>query len=117
MVLLGYEAQVEARFGLFGDSANLDTRKVHGFRRMYDGLENHFLRTRWNSSLTWVLWNLILVTMETVFVSEQDRCRVAPNVPYAQKSFWTRPIVLLGYETHVDARSSPLGDSANLDAR
>jgi hypothetical protein len=26
MVLLGDEAQVEARFGLFGDSANLDAR-------------------------------------------------------------------------------------------
>jgi hypothetical protein len=26
MVLLGDEAQVEARFGLFGDRANLDTR-------------------------------------------------------------------------------------------
>ena len=24
MVLLGHEAQVDARFGLFGDSANLD---------------------------------------------------------------------------------------------
>jgi hypothetical protein len=26
MVLLGDEAQVEARFGLFGDSANLEAR-------------------------------------------------------------------------------------------
>jgi hypothetical protein len=26
MVLLGEEAQVEAQFGLFGDSANLDAR-------------------------------------------------------------------------------------------
>ena len=26
MVLIGDEAQVEARFGLFGDSANLDSR-------------------------------------------------------------------------------------------
>jgi hypothetical protein len=32
MVLLGEEAQVDARFGLFGDSANLDARKVHGLR-------------------------------------------------------------------------------------
>ena len=31
MVLLGGEAQLEARFGPFGDSANLDTRWVHGF--------------------------------------------------------------------------------------
>jgi hypothetical protein len=67
--------------------------------------------------VTWVLWNLVLVTMDSVFVSEQDRCRVAPNVPYAQKSFWMRPMALLGYETQVDARSGPLEESANLDAR
>jgi hypothetical protein len=32
MVLQGDEAQVEACFGLFGDSANLDARGVHGMR-------------------------------------------------------------------------------------
>ena len=31
MVLLGEEAQVKSRFGLFGDSANLDERQVYGF--------------------------------------------------------------------------------------
>jgi hypothetical protein len=31
MVHLGDEAQVDARFGPFRDSANLDARKVHGF--------------------------------------------------------------------------------------
>jgi hypothetical protein len=31
MVLQGDEAQVDARFGPFGDSANLDARLVHGF--------------------------------------------------------------------------------------
>jgi hypothetical protein len=30
MLLLGYEAQLEARFGLFRDSANLDAWSVHG---------------------------------------------------------------------------------------
>jgi hypothetical protein len=49
MVLLYYEAQVEARFVPFGDSANLDARSVHGLRRMYHRLENRFRRTRWNS--------------------------------------------------------------------
>jgi hypothetical protein len=33
MVLLGDEAQVDAQFSLFGDSANLDARQVHGVRR------------------------------------------------------------------------------------
>jgi len=32
MELLDDEAQVEARFGLFGDSANLDARYVPGLR-------------------------------------------------------------------------------------
>jgi hypothetical protein len=32
MVLLGDEAEVDARFGLFEDSANLDARLVHGLR-------------------------------------------------------------------------------------
>jgi hypothetical protein len=31
-VLLGHDAQVEARFSPFGDSANLDVRWLHGLR-------------------------------------------------------------------------------------
>ena len=49
MVLLGDEAQLEARFGPFGDSANLDARSVRGLRRTYHWLRNHLGRTRWNS--------------------------------------------------------------------
>ena len=45
MVLLGDEAQLEARFGLFGDSANLDARLVHGLRRTYHRLKNRFGHT------------------------------------------------------------------------
>jgi hypothetical protein len=49
MVLLGDEAQLEAHFGLFRDSANLDARSVHGLRQTYHTLRNHFGHTRWNS--------------------------------------------------------------------
>jgi hypothetical protein len=42
MVLLGDEAQVEARFDPFGHSANLDPRLVHSLRRMYHNLGHHF---------------------------------------------------------------------------
>jgi hypothetical protein len=42
MVLLGDEAQVKARFSLFGDSANLDTRWMHGLRRTYHRLRKTF---------------------------------------------------------------------------
>ena len=48
MVLLGDEAQVEASFGPFGDSANLGARSVHGLRRTFHTLENHFGRTQSN---------------------------------------------------------------------
>jgi hypothetical protein len=40
MGLLGDEAQVEARFGSFGDSATLDAGLVHGLRRSYCWLRN-----------------------------------------------------------------------------
>ena len=49
MVLLGDEGQVEARFALFGDSANLDGRSVHGLRRTYPRLRNRFGRAQLNS--------------------------------------------------------------------
>ena len=39
MVPLGNEAQVEARFGLFGDKANHDAREVHGLCRTYHRAE------------------------------------------------------------------------------
>ena len=39
MVPRGDVAQVEARFSLFGDTANLDARSVHDLRRTYIGWE------------------------------------------------------------------------------
>jgi hypothetical protein len=45
MVLLGDKAQLEARFGLFRDSANLDAKLVHGLHRTYYRHENRFGRT------------------------------------------------------------------------
>ena len=48
MVPLGDEAQVEARFCPFGDSANVVVRLVHSWRRTYNRLENRFGLTRWN---------------------------------------------------------------------
>jgi hypothetical protein len=46
MLLLGDEAQLEARFGPFGDSANLDARLVHSLHRTNHSLRNHFGRTQ-----------------------------------------------------------------------
>ena len=76
MELLGDVGHVESRFGPFGDSGNLDTRWVHGLRRTYHRLKNHFGRTRWNSLVTQVMSNHVLVCLEMVLVSVQDRCTV-----------------------------------------
>ena len=40
-----------------------------------------------------------------------------PNVPYAQKSFWTHPIVLLGDEAQVESCFGLFGDSVSISAR
>jgi hypothetical protein len=74
MVLLGDEAQVEAHFDQFRDSANLDAREVQSLHRTYYRLKNHFGRTRWSSKMMWAMWNLVLVPSETVLVSVQERC-------------------------------------------
>jgi hypothetical protein len=117
MVLLGDKAQVDAHFIPFGDSANLDARYVHDLRWMFHRLINHFGRTRWYSYMTWVMWNLILVHLEIVLVSMQGRCMVYAKHTEALETFWTDPMMLLGDEAQVEARFSPFGDRANLDAR
>ena len=76
MVLQGDEAQLEARFGSFGDSPNLDARSVHGLRRTYHRLGNGFGRTRWNSKVTRFKWKLVSVDFEIVLILMQDRCMV-----------------------------------------
>jgi hypothetical protein len=64
--------------------------------------------------VTWVRWNLILVCLETVLVSVQDRCTVfGPNVPHAQKLFWTHPMDLVGDIGHVESYFNPFGDSVS----
>ena len=39
---------MEARFDLFGDSANLDARLVHDLQGTYHMLRNQYGRTQWN---------------------------------------------------------------------
>jgi hypothetical protein len=63
------------------------------------------------------MWNLILVRLETVLVSVQDCGWFAPNVPQAQKSFWTHMMELLGDMAHVESCFGPFGDTVSLDAR
>jgi hypothetical protein len=46
MELLGDVGHVESHFGPFGDIVSVGAIKVHGLRRMYHRLGNHFGRTR-----------------------------------------------------------------------
>jgi hypothetical protein len=46
MELLGEVSHVEPHFGLFRDSVSVGARYVHGMRRTYHRLKNHFGRTR-----------------------------------------------------------------------
>ena len=63
------------------------------------------------------MWNLILVRLETVLVSVQDRCTVCAKRTLGLDIEFNAPMVLLGDEAQVEACFSPFGDSSNLDAR
>jgi hypothetical protein len=58
----------------------------------------------------YVKWKLVLVYLQIVLLSVQDRCM-------AWKSFWTHLMVLLGDMGQVEARFGPFGDSVIVDAR
>ena len=98
MVLLGEEAQVEAHFWSFGDSANHDapddTPRLRGSCRI----------------LFWSIWRQC-----------QRLCKIgarfAPNVLQAQISFWTHPMELLGDVGHVEPCFGPFGDDVSVGAR
>jgi hypothetical protein len=48
MELLVDVGHVESRLAPFGESVSVGARYVHGLRRAYHRLRNHFGRTRWN---------------------------------------------------------------------
>jgi hypothetical protein len=98
MVLIGDEAQMEACFDPFGDSANLDAGWVRGLLRMYHRLQNYFGRTRWNSQVMWVLVNFVSVRLEMVLVSVQDRCTVCAKCAIGSGIILDEMMELLGDE-------------------
>ena len=76
MVLLGDEAQFEARFGPFGDSANLDARSVHGLRKRT--IDSEIILDAPDGKLLGGLGHVesCSVHLEMVLVLVQDRCMV-----------------------------------------
>jgi hypothetical protein len=55
--------------------------------------------------MTWVMWNLTSFFLETVLLQCRIGARFAPNIPSAQKMFWTHPMILLDHEAQVKALS------------
>jgi hypothetical protein len=78
-VLLVDEAQVEARFDLFGDSTNLDSRQVHGLHQTYNRFGNNFGRTQWV-----LLWDEAQV--EACFVLFGDSANLDATKVYAERT-------------------------------
>ena len=67
--------------------------------------------------MTWVMWNLHSVRLETVLVSEQDRCTICAKSTIGSESFWTHPMELLGDVGHVESRFGPSRDIVGIGAR
>ena len=67
--------------------------------------------------MTWVRWNLVLVCLETVLVSVQDRCMVCARHTIGLAIVLDAAMVPLGDEAQVKAHFGPFGDSAHVDAR
>jgi len=107
---------VEARFGLFGDSANLDARYVHGLHGTYNMLGNQCGCTRWNSLMTCVIWNLALVCLETVSFSARYVHGLC-LLHHSLRNHFGSTCWYFGEEAQVEARFDLFGDNANLDAR
>ena len=63
------------------------------------------------------MWNLVSVRLERVIVLVQDRCMVCTKHTIGLDIVFNAPMVVLGDEAQLEARFSPCGDSANLDAR
>ena len=61
--------------------------------------------------------NHILVRLEMVLVSMQDRCMVYAKRTIGSETVLDAPMVLLGDEAQVEAPFSLFGDSANVDSR
>jgi hypothetical protein len=65
----------------------------------------------------WVKWKLVLVHLDIVLISTQDRCSDWDEHTMARNSFWVYPMELFGNMGQMEARFSPFGDYVNLDSR
>ena len=116
MIILGDEAQVEARFGLSDivlsltkDRCTVCVKRTIGSEIILDAPDGT-PRSRGSCG----------ISVLSVWRQCWCRCKIGAwfvlDVPWAHKSFWTHSMVPLDEEVQVEARFSPFGHSANLDA-
>ena len=67
--------------------------------------------------MTWVIWNLVFICLETVLASVQDRCTVCAKRTIGSEILLDVPMVLLGDVGHVESCFGPFGDSVSVGAR
>ena len=67
--------------------------------------------------MTRVMSNHVLVRLEMVLVSVQDRCVVCAKRTIGSETVLDASMVLLGDEAQVEVHFGRFGDSANLDSR
>ena len=60
---------------------------------------------------------LISVCLKIALILTQDRCAVCAERTIGLKSFWMRPMELLGDVGHVESRFGLLGDNVGVGAR
>jgi hypothetical protein len=63
------------------------------------------------------MWSFVLVCLETMLVSEQDRCTVCTKRTICTEIILDATNGTPSFEAQVEAQFSPFGDSANLDVR
>jgi hypothetical protein len=67
--------------------------------------------------MTWIVWNLVSVHLETVLVSMQDRFTVCAKRTIVAEIIFDTLDGTPRFEAQVEAHFIPFGDSANLDPR
>ena len=66
--------------------------------------------------MTWVMWNLLSVRLDTVLVSVQNRCTVCAKCTIGSEIVTDVPNGTPRCKAQVEACFSPFGGSANRDA-
>jgi hypothetical protein len=75
------------------------------------------LGTRRNFLVMWVKWKHASIRLEIVLIWPNIGAWFAPNVPWAWKTFWPRPMDLLGGVGQMESCFGTFGDIVNLGAR